>query len=490
MASPPDTPNALKAAEAAISKGDLQAALDAIAPLETLDPIPEACHRLAVRIAAAQDDPTEALRRLDLAIEAAGRTTTTDLMNRAQYCHVAGRLDEAIETLGRIPNTIEPRTQAAAIFLRTRCEARLGRIEDARSSIRDLIKLEGRALRSQWLIAEVNATAGDHEGARDRYAAILGDRKVPTPIRITVAFGLARACDRLGDASSAFEAASLGNRLLNPTFDADAHRRETSAIIEWSTPGNLEAMKRSGSTDQRPVFVVGLPRSGTSLLEQIVASHPRGAGVGERRDPVFAAARIAHLVGRPWPECLGTVSTDRLDDVATNYASMLDRSGFDADRIVNKALGLDRVLPGIAAMFPDARVVVIDRDPRDQIVSSFLHQLRGPGLEWASRLEDLVVARTEHDRLVDHFMKVLPLPIHRVRYEELVADQVGTTEALLAFLGLDPDPACLAFHEHRRAVMTPSFDQVDKPLTDSAVGRWRAFESRLEPVLEAFPPES
>ena len=75
MASPPDTPNALKAAEAAISKGDLQAALDAIAPLETLDPIPEACHRLAVRIAAAQDDPTEALRRLDLAIEAAGRTT-------------------------------------------------------------------------------------------------------------------------------------------------------------------------------------------------------------------------------------------------------------------------------------------------------------------------------------------------------------------------------------------------------------------------------
>ena len=132
-------------------------------------------------------------------------------------------------------------------------------------------------------------------------------------------------------------------------------------------------------------------------------------------------------------------------------------------------------------------VVVIDRDPRDQIASSFLHQLRGP--DWrASRLEDLVVARTEYDRLVEHLVDVLPLPIHRVRYEELVADH-EMTEALLAFLGLDPDPACLAFHEHRRAVMTPSFDQVDKPLTDSA-GRWRAFESRLEPVLEAFPTES
>ena len=166
---------------------------------------------------------------------------------------------------------------------------------------------------------------------------------------------------------------------------------------------------------------------------------------------------------------------------------MLDQSGFDADRIVNKVLGLDRILPLLGAAFPEGRVIVVSRDPRDQITSCFLHQLPGAGLEWACRLEDLVVARQEHDRLIEHLVPIMPVPVHRVAYEDLIADQEGTTAALLDFLGLEPDEACLSFHQQRRAVMTPSFDQVDKPITDSAIGRWKAVESGLGTVLEAFP---
>jgi hypothetical protein len=156
---------------------------------------------------------------------------------------------------------------------------------------------------------------------------------------------------------------------------------------------------------------------------------------------------------------------------------------------VNKALGLERVLPLIATAFPSSRVVFVERNPRDQILSCFLHQLRGPGLEWATRVEDLIAARRDHDRLVEHLAGVLPIPVHRVRYEDLVADQVRVTNELLTFLELDPDPACLAFHEHRRAVMTPSFDQVNKPLGDSAVNRWRAFGDRMDAVVAAFGDE-
>jgi len=476
----------LGAAAAAAKSGDRQSAMDVVERLSRLDPVPAAVHRMASQLAAADGDAPEAFRRLELALDTQGSRTAKDLVDLAQYAWTAGRLERALEILDLVPATTDARARAAAVFLRVRCLGRLGRIDDARAAIRDLTALEGRGLRTQWLIGDVNAAAGDHVGARDRYAAILKDPRVAAPIRLSVAFGLARACDRLGDAEDAWKAAELGNRLLGSRFDAEAHARDTQTLIDWSTRARFDGMARASIHDPRAIFVVGLPRTGTSLVEQIIASHPRGAGVGERRDPLYAAARLAHHAEVAFPGCLESAEVADLDAIATRYRAMLDDSGFDADRIVNKALGLERVLPLMAMAFPASRVVFVERNPRDQILSCFLHQLRGPGLEWATRLDDLVAARREHDRLVDHLATVLPLPVHRLRYEDLVADQERVTNELLAFLELDPDPACLAFHEHRRAVMTPSFDQVNKPLGDSAVGRWRAFENRMGVVVAAF----
>ncbi|MCP4835286.1 MAG: hypothetical protein GY895_11055 [Phycisphaera sp.] len=482
-----DISSEIAAANASLASGDIQDSLDRLERLDEMEPIPEAVHRLGSRIAATQDDPIEGVRRLDLALAAGAVTTARDLVNRAQFCHVAGRLEEALSTLDRIPDRIDPKVGAVSLFLRIRCLARLGRIEEARQAIRTLTNLEGRSLRTQWLIAEVNASAGDHSGARQRYEMILADRRVPAQIRTSVAFGLSRACDRLGDSEAAFEAATIGNGLLRPTFDAVAHRSATDRLIEWATPDRFERIKTASHRDSRPVFVVGLPRTGTSLVEQIIASHPRGAGVGERRDPILGAERLAHRIGESFPDCLDSASIEDLDRIARGHADMLDRSGFDADRIVNKVLGLDRILPLLPAAFPEGRVVLVSRDPRDQIASSYLHQLRGPGLEWACRLEDLAAARQDHDRLLQHIASILPMPVHQLQYEDLIADQSTVTSDLLDFLELEPDDACLAFHEHRRTVMTPSFDQVDKPITDVAIGRWRALESRLGPVLQAFP---
>ena len=476
----------LGVAAAAAKAGDRQSAMDVVERLSHLDPVPAAVHRMAAQLAAAEGDAPEAFARLDAALTAQGARTAKDLVDLAQYAWTAGRLDESLGLLDQVPGNTDARAKAAAIFLRVRCLARLGRIDDARAAIRELTALEGRGLRTQWLIGDVNAAAGDHVGARDRYAAILKDPKVAPPIRLSVAYGLARACDRLGDAENAWKAAELGNRLLGSTFDAAAHARATDAIIDWCTADRLAGLARSTRTDARPVFVVGLPRTGTSLLEQIIASHPRAAGVGERRDPIYAADRLAHRMKTPFPACLDAVTTESLDAIADRYLAMLDGSGFDADRIVNKALGLERVLPLIALALPGSRVVFVERNPRDKILSCFLHQLRGPGLEWATRIDDLIAARRDHDRLVEHLASVLPLPVHRVRYEDLVADQSRVTNDLLAFLELEPDPACLAFHEHRRAVMTPSFDQVNKPLGDAAVNRWRAFGGRMDAVVAAF----
>ena len=154
MPSHDDLPGDLAAANASLASGDIQGSLDRLEAMDELDPIPEAVHRLGSRIAATQDDPIEGIRRLDLALAAGAVTTARDLVNRAQFCHVAGRLEDALATLDRIPDRIDPKVGAVSLFLRIRCLTRLGQVEEAREAIRTLTKLEGRSIRGTGAVRE------------------------------------------------------------------------------------------------------------------------------------------------------------------------------------------------------------------------------------------------------------------------------------------------------------------------------------------------
>ena len=489
----PPTPESI---DQSIDEGDLQRALDDLDRLEASRVDNAEISRLRSRVAARSDEPIAAIEMLDLAMDESS-PADGDLINRAQYCHVAGRLEEALATLDRIPRKTTPQVAAASAHLKARCFTRLRRPREAEAALRDLSAIEGRSPRIEWLRSELDQSLGDFASSKRRLEITIATRGLPASLVRPMAFDLAKACDRLADFDTAFKFATEGNRLTGSTFDADAYREDTDRIIEFFDASRLAALPRSSKADDSPVFLVGMPRSGTSLVEQIIATHPRGAGIGEQRMPLNLAARIAHRRGIQFPACLDDIGIDdlddldeldELDDAADRYLSMQASFKQDADRIVNKTLGLDRILGFLPLILPGCRIIHVTRDPLDNILSMFLHSLRGDTLSWACRLDDLILARQEHDRLMDHFGSILPVPFHQVRYEDLVTRQAEVTDGLLHFLGLAPEPACLDFHLTRRNVMTPSHDQIDKPMNAASIGRWRNYERHLRPAIEVFGP--
>ncbi|MAC19670.1 MAG: hypothetical protein CMJ23_08385 [Phycisphaerae bacterium] len=440
---------------------------------------------LRLRLAQLREDP---VRLIDAISDQLALTPARpDLrLARARACFTSGRLDDGIKSIRemRLPPDHPQRWQVA--LWHSKLLVRAYRFAEAREVIATLSTDPITAVIADLQSTEILLLEGDTEAARHRLDRILEREGLPPRLEFEAAFHLARACDRLGDFDAAFDAAARGNAIHPHDFDADAWDRSADEIIERWDREALASEPRSTVVNETPVFVVGLPRSGTSLLEQIIASHPRGGGVGERQDPFILSENLEFLEQqRPG----GLPTLEDLDHQAALYQTMPERVGVRRDRIVNKALGLERVLGRMAGLLPGARVIRIDRDPRDTILSIHQHSLNLKKYPWSSRLTDLVRAHATFSRLMDHWESTLPIPMLSVRYEALIDDPETQINRITTFLGLESDAACLRFHEQKRAVLTPSHDQVNRPLNRKGIGRWRSYQARIEPVLKAYPNE-
>ncbi len=459
-----------------------------MSPVPLFDPAVSddpAASLLRVRIALARRDPV----RIAAAVAAQLRLTPArpDLrLALVRACYVLGRLDDGLDAVQSIrippthPLTPEVRWWHARLLVRAR------RVDDARAVLATLARHPGAAPLAEAILGDIEMLDGDLEAARRRLAALLADDAAPIRARRDAAFTLARVCDRLDDPDAAFAAAATAHGLRETPFDPDDFDREIDAIIARFDADWFATAPCGTVTDDRPVLIVGLPRSGTSLLEQIIASHPRAGGVGERQDPFRIIENLDALAAARG----GTVTSDDLDDEASAYLAMLDACLGPRDRIVNKALGLERTLGWMARVLPGLRVIRLDRDPRDTLLSIHQHPLSEQLYPWAGDLAHLVRVHAGFTRLMDHWRRVLPIPMLDLRYEDLVDHQARETDRLLAFLGLDPDPACLRFHESDRVVLTPSHDQVRQPMNRRGIGRWRRYARHLGPILDAHPPDA
>jgi Flp pilus assembly protein TadD len=286
-------------------------------------------------------------------------------------------------------------------------------------------------------------------------------------------FALGAAKDRRGDAAGAFDAFTKGNamrrRLLDGAgqgFDADRLDQWTDQIINTVDRGLLAKASGRGDATAAPVLVVGMPRAGTTLVEQIISSHPAGAGAGE----LDALSRALP----DYPDGMAGIDAGRAGTLAAEYLKRL-HAGRDAERIVDKT-PFNIFLLGLAQMLlPGARVVRCLRDPKDTALSCYFTNF-AQGLTWSTDLADIGRMQAAQDRVMAHWSEVLDLPMMDVRYEDLVADQEGESRRLIEFLGLDWDPACLDFHTSGQAVLTASNWQVRKPMYASSVGRAKAYE--------------
>lgn len=312
--------------------------------------------------------------------------------------------------------------------------------------------------------------------------------------RYHLAFALGKALEDRGSWEQAFTAYEQGNALKKQALRYDPGRmdRELTLQREQCTPALFAAHAGHGCPAPDPIFIVGLPRSGSTLLEQILASHPQVDGTLELPHVLAMAHRLngrRRLDEAPrYPAVLHELDADQLRELGEEYLreTRIHRQGapFFIDKMPNnfRHIGL------IALMLPNARIIDARRHPMACCFSGF-KQLFAEGQEFSYGLDDIGRYYRGYVELMAHWDQVLPGRILRVQYEHVVADLEGQVRRLLDFCGLSFDPACVDFHRTRRVVRTASSEQVRSPLYASGVDQWRHFEPWLAPLREALGPE-
>jgi len=315
-------------------------------------------------------------------------------------------------------------------------------------------------------------------------------QRTPSPIaRSSMLLALGNLQDAMGDVDAAYSSYRSGNALIPSTFDAAALERSTQEIMDTFDDAAIERLPRSSSRDELPIFIVGMPRSGTSLVEQILASHPAVRGGGELEDLARAAAAMPGAMRPPcavaFPRCVLSLSQQDVDSISQAYLSRLRDLGGGAVRVTDKMPRNSNYLGLIDLLFPGAKVIHCTRDALDTCWScyttpmSMVHAYR-------TRFDQLGAVYRAYRRLMDHWRGLVRVPVMEVRYEDLVADPQSQIRDLVAFAGLPWDDDCLHFHKNSRVVNTASSDQVRLPVYGSSVGRSRRYTRHLGGLIDAL----
>lgn len=299
---------------------------------------------------------------------------------------------------------------------------------------------------------------------------------IPAKEHRSLRFALAKLCDKAKQYDRAFGHAVIANRLKNIWFDRNFNQVQVDRLKSVYSETATASLPRSRNRSELPVFIVGMPRSGTSLLEQILSCHSKVHARGETTDVKNLADSIAY-----YPDGVRNLTLEKCDALADAYIQRLNAMAPSATRVTDKLPGNYMHLGLINQIFPGARVVNCRRDPRDVCLSIFMIEfITGHG--YAYDLESLALACKDYQELMELWKRALPIPILDVRYEDLIADPQTWVAKVLDFCGLEWEDACLNFHKSDRQVMTASYDQVRKPLYKTSVARWKNYERHLEPV--------
>ena len=325
-------------------------------------------------------------------------------------------------------------------------------------------------------------------GESDRAIGILrsaiGREEFDPRLRTYMRFRVGALLDRAGRYDEAWDEFVRANGEVGETFDADRFESDVDVLIRDWGASRVAGSPRPKPETERPVFVVGLPRSGTSLTEQILGAHPAVHRGGETS---VVPRALRALAGGGSGDGVRSASLDESGvdaaarDLDGRYRSMAPGAKRVTDKLPENVMHLGM----ISMLLPAARVIVCRRDPMDTCLSCFFQNFRA-GSEFAYDLEDLGRYARTVARLTDHWLGVLRSPIYELSYERLVEDQESVTRELVEFLGLPWDQRCLRFYESDRMMLTASVEQVRRPINRESVGRWRRYERHLEPLRRAL----
>jgi tetratricopeptide (TPR) repeat protein len=305
--------------------------------------------------------------------------------------------------------------------------------------------------------------------------------------RMQFAFGLGKAHDDLKAYEKAFDYFAEGNaiRRAGIAYDGDKTRAEFAAMKATFTRDFFASHPTSEIQDDRPIFVVGMPRSGTTLIEQIIASHPQVYGAGELTILKTAVGKGFPLdMKGGFPAGIADMPIKTFADAGHDYLDMLAKRYPEYRHVTDKMPGNFLLIGFLHMMLPKAKIVHCARNPVATCLSIFKSHFRGDGHLYGYDLAELADFHNLYVDMMRHWHEVVPGVVHDVRYEDFVADQEGQSRALMEYLGLPWDDKVLAFHEADRPVRTASAAQVRQPMYKGSVDLWKRYGDRLEPLLE------
>ncbi len=369
----------------------------------------------------------------------------------------------------------------------------VGRLDEAIEAYRKCIRLSPDVGEAYWSLANLKTfrfSDEDIESMRQQVTAEDGD----ADDQAHLAFALGKALEDRGEFDESFKFYRRGNAIRRIEHRHNPKVNVLEAVRQVRALGKEFFEQREGWGCQAPdpIFIVGLPRAGSTLLEQILASHSQVEGTSELQDIIAISRKLGgksrqHPAGK-YPECLLEMDAEQFRKLGERYLETTHIHRSDTPFFIDKMPNNFRHIGLIHLILPNSKIIDARRHPMGGCFSAF-KQLFASGQTFTYGLEDIGKYYRDYVRLMDHWDSVLPGRVHRVQYEDMVADTETQIRALLGYCELDFEEQCLRFYETDRAVRTPSAEQVRKPIYKEGLEQWRHFEAHLDPLKEALGPE-
>ena len=368
---------------------------------------------------------------------------------------------------------------------------RLGRIEEAMADLRnvtDSSPLYESALRG---ISLLHLNARDYSSAIDCSQQLLDRTPVESSLHREGAMIQGRAFDKLGQVDEAMTSWKKANNDKTVHFDRQEFARRIHEIIDIYSESHPPTLPQSTCKSCLPVFIVGMPRSGTTLVDQIVGSHRKILSVGEIRHIEILASSLPKKIQSKehYPNCLLELDAQKLSALATDHLGDLAKINRDkSGRLINKSLENYWHVGLLHQMYPKAKFIFVHRDPMDIGLSVFSNSFNTKKFPYAytNNLRDIGFVYRHVKKLMDHWSKTFPNSILEVEYEQILNSPEENARQLISHLDLEWDDNCLDFHKKKDLVLTLSYAQVNQPIYTSSMGRWRPYERHLAELQESL----
>lgn len=346
-------------------------------------------------------------------------------------------------------------------------------------------------LKPDYAEAYFNYSAARKFQADDRFVSLVEQQASRSDLsdvdRCFLGFAAGKIFNDIKDYEKAFSFYEMGNRFKKASFEIDQFRKEIDRVISFFTSDMIQRLSAAGSSSKVPVFIVGMPRTGTTLIEQILSSHPEVHGAGELPDIASIAGTMKqHAIQKTdYPEYIAHLPEQVFSGFADAYLNRLRTFNHSAVRIIDKMPGNYLYLGLIAIMFPKAKIIHSQRHPLDTCLSCYFQRFRR-GHDYSFDLTNLGLYCREYERLMQHWNAVLPVTPFELQYSDLVENQETVSRKLIDYIGVDWDDCCLNFHDNSRPVTTASNWQVRRPMNRSGLDRWKNYDSHLGALREAL----